>query len=187
MSAPAPDLPAEAARLLRALIVHMEQALDGTVSFQKIHFNTLFAWITEAEDAAVLVDQQVQRIQRLEEAGAAIERIDMAAATEMQRLKATVDQLSQQIAQQQEVCICAAVLTEEGLVIRGHRHHDAMRAASLAFCRPKRNDLDAQGFVTSLGRYVNREEGYRLQIAAGIGSKVPSGYRGEYLFSEDLY
>lgn len=52
-----------------------------------------------------------------------------------------------------EVCICAAVLTEEGLVIRGHRHHDALRAASLAFCTPKRGE-DAQGFITSRNRYV---------------------------------
>lgn len=85
-----------------------------------------------------------------------------------------------------EVCICAAVLTEEGLTIRGHRHHDAMRAAGFAFCTPKRGE-EAQGFITSTGRYVDRREGYRLQVAAGIGSKASGGYRGEILFSEDLY
>lgn len=83
-----------------------------------------------------------------------------------------------------EVCICAAVLTEEGLVIRGHRHHDALKAASLAFCTPKRGE-DAQGFITSRNRYVTREEGYQLQVAAGHVSV--NGYRGERLFSEDLY
>lgn len=83
-----------------------------------------------------------------------------------------------------EVCICAAVQTEEGLVIRGHRHHDALRAAQLAFCTPLRGE-DAQGFITSRGRYVTREEGYQLQVAAGVGSK--NGYRGERLYSEDLY
>jgi hypothetical protein len=85
-----------------------------------------------------------------------------------------------------EHCICAAVLTEEGIVIHGHRHHDALRAAGLAFCRPKRAE-DGQGFVTSRGRYVTREEGYQLQVAADIGSRAPGGYRGDRLYSEDLY
>ena len=83
-----------------------------------------------------------------------------------------------------EVCICAAVLTNEGVVVRGHRHHDAMYAAKQAFCTPKRDEA-SQGFITSTGRYVDREAGYRLQTAAGVGSIC--GYRGERLFSEDLY
>lgn len=85
-----------------------------------------------------------------------------------------------------EICICAAVQTEEGIVIRGHRHHDALRAAGLAFCRPKHGE-DAQGFITSRNRYVDRREGRRLQEAAGIGSYAPGGYRGDLLYSEDLY
>ena len=87
---------------------------------------------------------------------------------------------------EKEICICAAVQTEEGIVIRGHRHHDAMRAAQFAFCTPKRGEA-AQGFITSRNRFVGREEGYRLQIEAGIGSYSSGGYRGEKLFSEDLY
>jgi hypothetical protein len=43
-----------------------------------------------------------------------------------------------------------------------------------------------QGFITSRNRYVDREEGLRLQLAAGIESVAPGGYRGQ-LFSEDLY
>jgi hypothetical protein len=85
-----------------------------------------------------------------------------------------------------EVCICAAVLTEEGLVIRGHRHHDAMQAAQSAFCTPQRGE-DAQGFITSRGRYVTRREGRQLQEAADVGSVSPGGYRGDLLYSEDLY
>ncbi|MGE3278053.1 MAG: hypothetical protein AB7O67_23320 [Vicinamibacterales bacterium] len=61
-----------------------------------------------------------------------------------------------------------------------------MHAARQAFCEPKRGE-DAQGFVTSRGRYVTRSEGRQLQEAAGIGSVSPSGYRGDLLFSEDLY
>jgi hypothetical protein len=44
-----------------------------------------------------------------------------------------------------------------------------------------------QGFVTSRGRYVGREEGQQLQKAAGLPSACPSGYRAKLLFSEDLY
>jgi hypothetical protein len=85
-----------------------------------------------------------------------------------------------------EVCICAAVQTEEGMVIRGHRHSDAIKAAVQAFCHPVQGE-QAQGFITSCGRYVTRQEGRRLQEAAGIGSVSPGGYRGDLLFSEDLY
>ena len=85
-----------------------------------------------------------------------------------------------------EVCICAAVLTEEEIVIRGHRHRDALRAAALASCSPKREET-AQGFITSRNRYVDRTEGMRLQRAAHVKSVAPGGYRGRTLFSEDLY
>lgn len=90
-----------------------------------------------------------------------------------------------------EVCICAAVRSPEGRIIRGNRHHDCLRAASeiakadasLSSAWPRYE----QGFVTSRNRYVDRAEGYRLQVAAGIESQAPGGYRGEQLFSEDLY
>ena len=85
-----------------------------------------------------------------------------------------------------EICICAAVITAEGLMFRGHRHSDAMHAAQQAFCRPLRTE-NAQGFITSRGRFVDRQEGRQLQEAADIGSKAPSGYRSNLLFSEDLY
>jgi hypothetical protein len=44
-----------------------------------------------------------------------------------------------------------------------------------------------QGFITSLGRFVNRAEGYALQVKAGIKSNAKDGYRNHRLFSEDLY
>ena len=104
-------------------------------------------------------------------------------ATAVEALRAEVATLREQ---HQETCICAAVKTEEGQVIRGHRHHDAMHAAGMAFCRPLRGE-EGQGFVTSRGRFVDRREGRKLQEAAGIGSCAPGGYRGDLLFSEDLY
>lgn len=78
----------------------------------------------------------------------------------------------------------------DGEVIRGHRHnncYDVVRA------RPDniREDIVAadQGFVTSLNRFVGREEAMEIQRAAGIPSaQWPDGVlRGSDLFSEDLY
>jgi hypothetical protein len=104
-----------------------------------------------------------------------------------------------------ETVICSAIRLPDGRVFRGHRHGDCIRTAreavnwnggvdpwregdgigrheywSPGMCRD-------QGFITSRGRYVDRKEGMRLQIAAGIESVAEGGYRAETLFSEDLY
>lgn len=89
-----------------------------------------------------------------------------------------------------ETCICAAVRLADGYIVRGHRHNDCMRTArdradanGSVYTRP------AQGFLTTRGRFVDRVEGLRLQLAAGIQSADPAR-GGEYqtqLYSEDLY
>lgn len=85
-----------------------------------------------------------------------------------------------------EIVICAAVLASSGEVIRCHRHHDGLRA--LADRKLEHSEHDrAQGFVTSRNRYVDRYEAMQLQLAAGIPSAAPGGYRGKQLFSEDIY
>jgi hypothetical protein len=92
---------------------------------------------------------------------------------------------------QREVCICAAIRLSDGRIFRGHRHHNCF--AVLADLRTVDASIQSsivgieQGFVTSRNRFVNRAEGYRLQLAAGIGSASRDGYRGGQLFSEDLY
>lgn len=85
-----------------------------------------------------------------------------------------------------EICICAAVKTTTGLIIRGHRHSDALSAMRDRGLTPDESH-EAQGFITSYNRYVTREEGRKLQEAAGIPSADPEGYQGNTLFSEDLY
>ncbi len=84
-----------------------------------------------------------------------------------------------------ETCICAAVKDSTGYIWRGHRHGDCMVAALNAHRQP----TGEQGFMTSENRFVGREEGRRLQDAAGIESAAADGdgYRGNTLFSEDLY
>jgi len=98
---------------------------------------------------------------------------------------------------EREIVICSAIRLPDGRIFRGHRHGDCIRTASelvdhqhniglvpepwtASMCRD-------QGFITSRNRYVGREEALQLQLAAGIESVCPSGYRRSQLFSEDLY
>ena len=84
-----------------------------------------------------------------------------------------------------ETCLCAAIKLSDGYIVRGHRHNDCLRTAwdmkRIGDSRPE------QGFLTSHGRFVDREVARQLQEAAGIKSVAPDGYRGTELYSEDLY
>jgi hypothetical protein len=84
-----------------------------------------------------------------------------------------------------EVCICAAIQLTDGRIFRGHRHDDCIQTALKQKGEPVEPRLAQQGFMTSRNRFVGREEAMRLQVAAGIESR--DGYRGDILFSEDLY
>lgn len=96
-----------------------------------------------------------------------------------------------------EICICSAIRLPDGRLIRGHRHGDCIRTAvelidhrhsiGLEPTGWSSSMCDEQGFITSANRYVGREEGLRLQLAAGIESACRSGYRHRELFSEYLY
>ena len=86
-----------------------------------------------------------------------------------------------------EICICAAIKCNDGYIVRGHRHHDCMAIASLMDKDCDMRDHQ-QGFVTSANRFIDRWEGYKLQVAANIPSASRDGYRANgRLFSEDLY
>jgi hypothetical protein len=102
-------------------------------------------------------------------------------------LDAFAARLAQDAGTAHEVCICAAWKTSTGYIVRGHRHNDCAKTAW--GCQPRLDLLrgnDAQGFMTTANRFVTRDEGLRLQLAAGIASARPSGYQQE-LYSEDLY
>jgi hypothetical protein len=91
-----------------------------------------------------------------------------------------------------EFCICAAIQLPDGYVVNGHRHDDCYNVIRK---RPDaeqwRDDLckAKQGFMTSSGRFVDREEGMRLQKYAGKKSSFSLNGElcGRDLFSEDLY
>lgn len=66
----------------------------------------------------------------------------------------------------------------------GYRHHDIL----IRFRGEVSTNLFDQGFYTSLGRFVDRKEAYKIAYDAGQ-LKTPEYSEGyEYrLFSEDLY
>jgi hypothetical protein len=89
-----------------------------------------------------------------------------------------------------EFCICAAIQLGDGYIVRGHRHNDCLNTIydlRMAGRRVGQVSDTKQGFITSRGRFVGREEALALQKAAGIPSAAPGGYRGKILFSQDLY
>jgi hypothetical protein len=86
----------------------------------------------------------------------------------------------------QEIVICSAIKVGD-LIIRGHRHSDCYHNLSLRpFYKDNRVKYE-EGFITSLNRFVGREEAQKLQIKVGIKSVDKDGYRGDILYSEDLY
>jgi hypothetical protein len=80
-----------------------------------------------------------------------------------------------------EVVVEAAVRLEDGSIVTGRRHADCIRKAKCWVSQ------SAQGFLTNRGRFVDRREGKSLMVAAGWRSVAEGGYRGDYLYSEDLY
>lgn len=85
-----------------------------------------------------------------------------------------------------EVCICAAIVTREGEIVRGHRHDDAILTAGNMGLKPSSLG-DTQGFITSRNRFVDRAEAMQLQRAAGKAQPNGETLCGDLLFSEDLY
>jgi hypothetical protein len=64
------------------------------------------------------------------------------------------------------------------------RHHNVLHFFKLG------TKLHDQGFLTSRGRYVDREEALKIATAAGQLNGLrekPGSYRGPELFSEDLW
>ncbi len=89
-----------------------------------------------------------------------------------------------------EQCICAAIqfpANRTGMIVRGHRHDACYKTAmGIADVRDYLHEAE-QGFITSANRFVGRKEAMQIQIASGIQSAAEGGYRGDILFSEDLY
>lgn len=92
---------------------------------------------------------------------------------------------------EQELIICAAIRIGEN-VWRGHRHGHALQAMrDEMLWEHTQKEITAmkkeEGFITSKNRYVGREEARKIHEAGGFKSVDKDGYRGDILFSEDLY
>lgn len=88
-----------------------------------------------------------------------------------------------------ELPACAAIRWDHGpntteLIIAGKRHHDCLNSARFWGVAKQGGQ---QGFMTNRGRFVDRHGGKLLMELAGMESADPGGYRGDELFSEDLY
>lgn len=72
---------------------------------------------------------------------------------------------------------------ESGFVVGGLRHHNCLNAMAHTV---DREVVKHQGFLTTRGRYVGREEALKIAIEAG---QVVAGktHTPDELFSEDLY
>ena len=80
-----------------------------------------------------------------------------------------------------EICICAAIICEDGTIIRGHRHGDCFKATEKMIGR----GFGSQGFITSKNRYVTRKEGAELhKDMISVWTNKPIK---DPLCSEDLY
>jgi len=88
-----------------------------------------------------------------------------------------------------ERCICAAIKLPNGDLVKGRRHNNCISLA--VELGASRGDIAGaiQGFMTTTGRFVDRKVGMEIQKASGLPSKYSHDgvYRGEILFSEDLY
>ena len=101
-------------------------------------------------------------------------------------------QQSMEVGREKEVCICAAIKMPDGYIVRGHRHNDCIHTIygikRYQTGLSKMYEAIIEGFITTRNRFVDRKEGLKLQMAAGIKSADREGkYRGDELYSEDLY
>jgi hypothetical protein len=70
---------------------------------------------------------------------------------------------------------------DTGIVICGHRHHNCLNNISMLFKDAENHGLKSreQGFLTNLGRYVDRYEAYAIEYGSNPENKR--------LFSEDIF
>ena len=93
------------------------------------------------------------------------------------------------VATKAETIICSAIKTDDGEIVRGHRHCHCFATANDIPRLRGRKDWE-QGFMTSKNRFVGRKEAYDLFVQSGAVSVDeavhPMKDRNE-LYSEDLY
>ena len=85
-----------------------------------------------------------------------------------------------------EIIICSAVKIGDD-IFRGNRHHDCFLSARYKLGDDVKCKGDTQGFITSTGRFVSREEARKIHEESGIEPARGEYTRADDLVSEDLY
>lgn len=76
---------------------------------------------------------------------------------------------------------------DKGIVFCGHRHHNCLHMmVAITGKYQHQAGEEVQGFLTNLNRFVGREEGLEIALAADQVLDLDD-VRGSRLFSEDLY
>lgn len=114
-------------------------------------------------------------------------KVNVQELLEKPKVKQIIAEINKNYSQQPEYELpaCAAVRDNRTYAVVADRRHGDCLSRMNALQIPK--DCRTQGFVTNRGRFVDRREAFRLMQAAGIPSAAEGGYRGEELYSEDLY
>lgn len=83
--------------------------------------------------------------------------------------------------------IAAAAIRMQGVVFTGIRHHLIMHdMRHTHFCKKEHVNDGVQGFITTTGRFVGREEARVIADAAGQ-IRYPLPNASERLYSEELW
>lgn len=90
--------------------------------------------------------------------------------------------------------VCAAIRAADGAVLLGVRHYSPDMHEQIAARRDgkkfQQRHGEDQGFVDQWGRYMNREEAYRVAYEQGqlyAWRACGNGLEGRKLYSEGLY
>jgi DNA-binding CsgD family transcriptional regulator len=97
------------------------------------------------------------------------------------------EQAAEERAEPVELIACAAIQGEHGVTFAGKRHHNLFPQIKAAGLGGLWRVSATMGFMTTHGRFVGREEARKIHEATVGHSADPGGYRGDGLFSEDLY
>jgi hypothetical protein len=91
--------------------------------------------------------------------------------------------------EQKEIILCAAI-NYNGTIICGHRHSTCYNVLKELFAEPVLPGREYQGFLTSLNRFVDRKEAWKIaknnnQIKFGLNASENGDE--SILISENLY
>lgn len=79
--------------------------------------------------------------------------------------------------------VCAALRNQDGMIVCGARHNDAVMRAQMGSADWRKAD---QGFIDQYGVFMTREEAHKVAIEAGQIIRRCGGDE-KRLFSENLY